>query len=46
MKTPLLQMQGDNDQTVEYLQGVEWSKALRLNEKPVILPAANSVVRP
>jgi len=36
MNTPLLQMQGDNDQTVEYLQGVEWYNALRFNKKPVI----------
>jgi dipeptidyl aminopeptidase/acylaminoacyl peptidase len=36
MNTALLQMQGDNDQTVEYLQGVEWYNALRFNKKNVI----------
>ncbi|HXT16417.1 MAG TPA: prolyl oligopeptidase family serine peptidase [Gemmatimonadaceae bacterium] len=36
MNTPLLQMQGDNDQTVEWLQDVEWYNALRFNKKPVI----------
>lgn len=36
MNTPLLQMQGDDDQTVEWLQDVEWYNALRFNRKPVI----------
>jgi dipeptidyl aminopeptidase/acylaminoacyl peptidase len=36
MNTALLQMQGDNDQTVEYLQGIEWYNALRFNKKNVI----------
>lgn len=29
-------MHGDNDQTVEYLQGMEFYNALRFNKKPVI----------
>jgi hypothetical protein len=29
-------MQGDNDQTVEYLQGVQFYNALRFLKKPVI----------
>ena len=36
MNTALLQMQGDNDQTVEYLQGLEFYNALRFNKKNVI----------
>jgi len=36
MNTALLQMQGDNDQTVEYLQGMEFYNALRFNKKNVI----------
>jgi dipeptidyl aminopeptidase/acylaminoacyl peptidase len=36
MNTALLQMQGDNDQTVEYLQGMEFYNALRFNHKNVI----------
>ncbi len=36
MNTALLAMQGDNDQTVEYLQGMEWYNALRFNHKNVI----------
>ncbi|MEO7455792.1 MAG: prolyl oligopeptidase family serine peptidase [Gemmatimonadaceae bacterium] len=36
MNTPLLQMQGDNDQTVEWLQGVQFYNALRFLKKPVI----------
>ena len=36
MNTPLLYMHGDNDQTVEYNQGLEFYNALRFNKKPVI----------
>jgi Prolyl oligopeptidase family len=36
MNTPLLQMHGDNDQTVEWLQGVQFYNALRFLKKPVI----------
>ncbi|MEX2570726.1 MAG: prolyl oligopeptidase family serine peptidase [Gemmatimonadota bacterium] len=36
MNTPLLYMHGDNDQTVEYLQGMELYNSLRFNQKPVI----------
>jgi hypothetical protein len=36
MDTPLLYMHGDNDQIVEYLQGMEFYNALRFNRKPVI----------
>jgi dipeptidyl aminopeptidase/acylaminoacyl peptidase len=36
MDTPLLYMHGDNDQIVEYNQGMEFYNALRFNGKPVI----------
>jgi dipeptidyl aminopeptidase/acylaminoacyl peptidase len=36
MNTPLLYMHGDNDQIVEYNQGMEFYNALRFNRKPVI----------
>ena len=36
MDTPLLYMHGDNDQIVEYNQGMEFYNALRFNRKPVI----------
>jgi dipeptidyl aminopeptidase/acylaminoacyl peptidase len=36
MDTPLLYMHGDNDQIVEYNQGLEFYNALRFNRKPVI----------
>lgn len=36
MDTPLLYMHGDNDQIVEYNQGMEFYNALRFNSKPVI----------
>jgi dipeptidyl aminopeptidase/acylaminoacyl peptidase len=36
MDTPLLYMHGDDDQIVEYLQGMEFYNALRFNRKPVI----------
>jgi dipeptidyl aminopeptidase/acylaminoacyl peptidase len=36
MNTALLQMQGDADPTVEYLQGMEFYNALRFNHKNVI----------
>ena len=36
MDTPLLYMHGDNDQIVEYNQGLEFYNALRFNGKPVI----------
>jgi hypothetical protein len=36
MNTPLLQIQGDADPTVEYLQGMEFYNALRFNKKPTI----------
>jgi dipeptidyl aminopeptidase/acylaminoacyl peptidase len=36
METPLLYMHGDDDQIVEYLQGMELYNALRFNRKPVI----------
>jgi dipeptidyl aminopeptidase/acylaminoacyl peptidase len=36
MNTPLLYMHGDNDQIVEYNQGLEFYNALRFNRKPVI----------
>jgi dipeptidyl aminopeptidase/acylaminoacyl peptidase len=36
MNTPLLYMHGDDDQTVEYLQGMELYNALRFNRRPVI----------
>jgi dipeptidyl aminopeptidase/acylaminoacyl peptidase len=36
MDTPLLYMHGDNDQIVEYNQGMEFYNALRFNDKPVI----------
>jgi len=36
MNTALLSMQGDNDQTVEYLQGLGFYNGLRFNKKNVI----------
>jgi dipeptidyl aminopeptidase/acylaminoacyl peptidase len=36
MDTPLLYMHGDDDQIVEYLQGLEFYNALRFNGKPVV----------
>jgi dipeptidyl aminopeptidase/acylaminoacyl peptidase len=36
MDTPLLYMHGDDDQIVEYNQGMEFYNALRFNGKPVI----------
>ncbi|MBR9989514.1 MAG: S9 family peptidase [Gemmatimonadetes bacterium] len=36
MDTPLLYMHGENDQIVEYNQGMEFYNALRFNRKPVI----------
>jgi dipeptidyl aminopeptidase/acylaminoacyl peptidase len=36
MDTPLLYMHGDDDQIVEYLQGLEFYNALRFNNKPVV----------
>lgn len=36
MDTPLLYLHGDNDQTVEYNQGMEFYNALRFLDKPVI----------
>jgi dipeptidyl aminopeptidase/acylaminoacyl peptidase len=36
MDTPLLYMHGEDDQIVEYLQGLEFYNALRFNGKPVI----------
>jgi dipeptidyl aminopeptidase/acylaminoacyl peptidase len=36
MNTPLLYMHGDDDQIVEYLQGMELYNALRFNAKPII----------
>jgi dipeptidyl aminopeptidase/acylaminoacyl peptidase len=36
MDTPLLYMHGDDDQIVEYLQGLEFYNALRFNRKPVV----------